>query len=438
MSSYLMEPSQYPESKNPGTQRDPAGLRQAHAHTLAYRLYALGWGFVGAVLAVGGMPQALSSGGGLLGLLVALSAAGNLIVVRFPGEVVFTMQGPVALAGVWLAGWPLAVPVNLVSAAILALTHRATVWRALLYLGNATFGMYAADRVFRTVSPGPADLTASLVAAGALVLAGGVFGVLTGAVISLGRFLDTRNPDHLAPRRLAVLSAAPVLLYVPLSSLMVTALRAGPGGTVLATSVWVLASLAVKGLVEAREANRRLEAALRSLEQAAATDPLTGLYNRRRFEEAFAWECRRAGRSGSPASLLVADVQGLKRANDRFGHHVGDLLLEAVASALRRTIRSTDMAFRVAGDEFAILLPDTDSGGAALVAQAVADEVARTGVYVEGVRLNPRVSVGTATCPDDGLEPSQVARAADLAMYRARAAGRVVGQASGPLAMPEK
>ncbi len=432
-----MEASQHPESRSLGP--EPEGVRppQAGAHGFPYRAYALAWGLVGTFLVVRGMPQALSSDGGLVVLLVALSAAGNLIVVRFPGEVVFTMQGPVALAGVWLAGWPLAVPVNLVSAAVLAVTHRATVWRALLYLGNATFGMYAADRVFRAVSPGPADLTASLAAAGALLLAGGVFGVVTGTVVSLGRFLDTRNPEHLAPRRLAVLSTAAVLLYVPLSSLMVTALRAGPGGAVLATSVWVLASLAVKGVADAREANRRLEAALRSLEQVAATDPLTGLYNRRRFEEAFTWECRRAGRSGSPVSLLVLDVRGLKQANDRFGHHVGDLLLQAVASALRRTVRSTDMAFRIGGDEFAILLPDTDSGAAALVAQAVADEVARSSVRGEGVRLHPRVTVGCATCPDDGSGPDQVLRAADLAMYRARAAGRAVCQASGPLAVPE-
>ncbi|MDR7541927.1 MAG: hypothetical protein QN171_06870, partial [Armatimonadota bacterium] len=61
-----------------------------------------------------GLPQALAAPPGLLGLLLALSAAGNLIVVRFPGEVLFTMQGPVALAGVWLAGWPVALPVNLV------------------------------------------------------------------------------------------------------------------------------------------------------------------------------------------------------------------------------------------------------------------------------------------------------------------------------------
>ncbi|MDR7462417.1 MAG: GGDEF domain-containing protein [Armatimonadota bacterium] len=355
-----------------------------------------------------GLPQALAAPPGLLGLLLALSAAGNLIVVRFPGEVLFTMQGPVALAGVWLAGWPVALPVNLVSGAILAATQRASTWRGVLYFGNATTGMHVADGVFRALAAGPLALAASPADVAALLVAGTTFGLVTGAVVSVGKFLDTGDRTHLKPARWAQLGLVSLVLYVPLSFLMVTALRVGSGGSLLAISVWVLASLAVKGLAETREANRRLQVALKSLEELAVTDPLTGLYNRRRFDEALAWECQRAARSRSPVSLLLADVRGLKRTNDRLGHQAGDAVLRA----------------------------DTDSGGAALVAQAVVQEVERTRVWWEGNELLARVTLGTATCPDDGTTPGQVTLAADLAMYRARAAGRSVGQASGPLALP--
>lgn len=407
-------------------------------HRRAYWFYAASWAVVGLVFLQLGLPEALAAPSHLLALLLALSAAGNLIAVRFSGDVVFTMQGPVALAGVWLEGWPVALPVNAVSAVILAATQRASAWRAALYFGNATTGMYLADRALRALVPGPLALAASAAEAAALLAAGVVFGLSTGLVVSVGRFLDTGDPIHLRPHRWAELAGSSAVLYVPLSFLMVTALRAGPGGGLLAAIVWVLASLALKGFADTREANRRLQAALRSLEELAVTDPLTGLYNRRRFDEAVAWECQKAVRSGRAVSLLVVDVRGLKHTNDRLGHQAGDELLRAVAQAIRRTVRATDLAFRIGGDEFAVLLPDTDSGGAALVAQAVAGEVEQTRVAVAGSEVRPRVSVGTATCPDDATTPGPLTLAADLAMYRARAAGRSVGQASGPLAVPDR
>ncbi len=417
-------------SRSPGSRREVSQRNDVpQAHTAAYVL----WGLVGVVELVLGAPQAASGDLRLLSLLLVLSAAGNLIVVRAPGGVVLTMQGPVALAAVWMVGWPATVPMNLASAVILTAAQRASPWRAAVYVGNATTGMAAADFTFRALAPGvPA---ASPAHAGALLVAGAVFALLTGVVVFVGRFLDSWDQAHLQVRRWGALGLAAFVLYVPLSGLMATALRAGSGGALLAVSVWVLASLAVKGFADSREANRRLEAALRSLEEVASTDPLTGLFNRRRFDDVLGWECQRACRSGRPVSLLLADLQGLKRANDRFGHQVGDALLRAVGTALRGTLRATDLAFRLGGDEFAVLLPDTGSAGAALVAQAVVDEVDRTTVAVAGQVLRPRLTVGTATCPDDASTPVQLVLAADLAMYRARAAGRRVAQASGPLAL---
>ncbi len=411
----------------------PGGSR----HTVRYRAYAVLWGLVGLAELFVGLRQALDVQPGLLALLLVLSGAGNLIAVRFPGDVLFTMQGPVALAGVWLVGWPVALPVNLLSSLVLAASQRASVWRAVLYFGNATTGMYLADGVFRSLTPGPLALAASPAEAAALLAAGAAFGLATGLVISVGRFLDTGDPVNLRPGRWAQLAGASVVLYVPLSFLMVTALRAGSGGALLASSVWLLASLAVKGFADTREANRRLREALKSLEELAVTDPLTGLYNRRRFDEALRWECQRAARSGSHSSLLVADLRGLKRVNDRLGHQAGDALLRTTASAIRSTVRTTDLAFRIGGDEFAVILPDTHSGGAALVAQAMVQEVERAVVRIGHEEVSPRLTVGTATCPQDGTTPGQLALAADLAMYRARDAGRAVGQASGPLDHPK-
>lgn len=410
--------------------------RATDGHAPAYRAYAAAWGCVGLGLAVAGLPRLSEVDLGPVGLLLALGAAGNLITVRLPGGVVYTMQGPVALAGVWLVGWPVGIPLNLLSALVLAATQRASVWRAVLYVGNATAGLALADAVFHAMVPGALPQSPTWQEAFALLVAGGAFGALTGVVVSVGRFLDSHDPVQLRPARWVALTGAAVVLYVPLSHLMVTALRAGPGGTLLATSVWLLASLAVKGLADTREANRRLEAALTSLREVAATDPLTGLYNRRRFDEAVAWECQRAERSGRPFSLLVADLRGLKRTNDSLGHHAGDLLLQSAAQALRRSVRATDLVFRIGGDEFALVLPNTGVEGAALVAQAVVDEVQRVRVRVEGQVLHPRLTVGAATYPDDGASPQQLMLAADLAMYRARQLGRAVGQASGPLALP--
>lgn len=432
----MATPLPHPDPGGSSTRWTQGSRPPARGHTVGYRLYAAVWGLVGTLLAIAGLPGVLTVQRGVLGLLVALSAMGNLIVVRFPKEVVFTMQGPVALAGVWLAGWPVALPVNLVSAAILAATQRASVWRAVLYFGNATCGLYAADRVFRSLAPGRVDLAASPAVVAALLLGGTAFGILTGIVVSLGRFLDSGDREHLNFRRWAVLAGSAVVLYVPLSYLMAVALRAGSAGSILALSVWVLASLAVKGFSDAREANLRLELALRSLEEVAVTDPLTGLFNRRRFEEAIAWECLRSSRSGKATSLLIVDVRGLKQVNDVSGHQVGDALLQAVASALRQSIRATDMAFRIGGDEFAVLLPETGSAGASLVAQALVDEAARHYVDAGGKRIRPALTVGTAAFPDDGTSPHQVVAAADRALYRARGLGRAVGQASGPLASP--
>jgi diguanylate cyclase (GGDEF)-like protein len=145
----------------------------------------------------------------------------------------------------------------------------------------------------------------------------------------------------------------------------------------------------------------------------AATDPLTGLYNRREFERQLANMPRRG------FAVLAIDVDNLKPVNDEYGHEAGDAVLRAVAAAMNGLRRSGDLLARVGGDEFAALLLDTDEEGALQVAE-------RMRVVMHGIALGrgqARISAGVAA-GEDGVEPLGVWRAADLALFRAKRHGR--------------
>jgi diguanylate cyclase (GGDEF)-like protein len=135
-------------------------------------------------------------------------------------------------------------------------------------------------------------------------------------------------------------------------------------------------------------------------------------------------EILRAGRSGRAFALLMLDLDGLKAANDRFGHASGDQLLHAVAETLSRDIRVTDLAARYGGDEFVILLPETDLAGAMLVADKVRIDVSRLALPHDGQVVRTSCSIGVVTFPDDGRTSTELMRRADLAMYEAKRRGR--------------
>lgn len=167
----------------------------------------------------------------------------------------------------------------------------------------------------------------------------------------------------------------------------------------------------------------KLEAANAMLRSLAATDPLTGLLNRRRFEEALEQEMTRARRYGV-FSLLMIDLNLFKLINDTYGHQAGDEVLKAVAHVLQSSSRDTDTCARLGGDEFAVLLPQTDFDGAAALRDRILDRIGCTAVVVGDQQITVSLSIGVAAFTDSAATTAELLAAADAAMYRAKQASR--------------
>ncbi|HEV8264961.1 MAG TPA: GGDEF domain-containing protein [Gemmatimonadales bacterium] len=163
------------------------------------------------------------------------------------------------------------------------------------------------------------------------------------------------------------------------------------------------------------------------LEHRSVTDPLTGLFNRYHLEATLKQELARCSRSGARLSLLLLDVDQLKAVNDRWGHQAGDRLLRHVAAAIRASLRQADIATRYGGDEFAVILPDTDARAGRLVAERICATVAASpgeGI-APGVSFNSTVSGGLVELPPaaPALSEVQFIVAADRALYAAKGNG---------------
>jgi diguanylate cyclase (GGDEF)-like protein len=152
-------------------------------------------------------------------------------------------------------------------------------------------------------------------------------------------------------------------------------------------------------------------------------DPLTGLHNRREFDRLLQQELLSAAQSGQRLALIMADIDHFKQVNDRFGHQEGDRALQQMARLIQQVPRrTTDASFRIGGEEFAILMGDTDTAGAFEVSQAL------RGV-TEGAKFLPNgeamtISLGIATFPDHAQDAATLIAAADRALYQAKADGR--------------
>lgn len=163
----------------------------------------------------------------------------------------------------------------------------------------------------------------------------------------------------------------------------------------------------------------------RKLQAQAISDPLTGLYNRRYLAEFLPRELLRARRSGRPVAMILIDIDYFKRINDTFGHSAGDLVLTAIGSLLRSKVRGSDIACRYGGEEFALVLPDADAEGARRRAEDIRAAIGSLDVSFMGRRVGEiTASLGIALFPEHCEDMDSLLRAADEALYAAKAAGR--------------
>ncbi|MGN6389696.1 MAG: diguanylate cyclase, partial [Burkholderiaceae bacterium] len=164
------------------------------------------------------------------------------------------------------------------------------------------------------------------------------------------------------------------------------------------------------------EQKRALEESVQHLEELSATDELTGLKNRRAFDHILESEWAFSSRYETPLSLLALDLDHFKQVNDTLGHPAGDKLLRDVAHVLKRNDRANDTAARIGGEEFVVVLPNTDMQGAAILAERIRREVEAIGVTT--------ISIGIAGRDDTVREPKSMIKAADDALYAAKRSGR--------------
>lgn len=195
----------------------------------------------------------------------------------------------------------------------------------------------------------------------------------------------------------------------------------GVGRAALAVMIWFLVAAAILAWGLARTLTRRHE----RIAQEALTDPLTGLWNRRHMGETLDREVSRALRFRHEISLIILDVDDFKRINDRLGHLQGDIVLETVADLVKDATRDIDVAARYGGDELALILVETGSEGATIVAERLRERVRDTEVPLrDGGTMGVTISVGVATVPDSADDLESLVDSADRALLRAKRSGK--------------
>ena len=161
-----------------------------------------------------------------------------------------------------------------------------------------------------------------------------------------------------------------------------------------------------------------------TLKELASRDPLTGVANRRHFFERAAEEHARSRRYGRPLTVLMLDIDHFKRINDRYGHTRGDEVLKTLCDTSRKRLREVDLLARIGGEEFAVMLPETDAEGARIVAERLRQSVAGLKVKTEGAEIRWTISIGAASLIPSDTAIEECLRRADKALYRAKERGR--------------
>lgn len=176
------------------------------------------------------------------------------------------------------------------------------------------------------------------------------------------------------------------------------------------------------------EVTKQLEDAVEKLDRLSSLDGLTGIANRRRFDEYINIEWCRGRRSAKPLSLILIDIDFFKAYNDTYGHQAGDECLKKVANTLQDGLnRPADMACRYGGEEFAIILPETDKNGAIIIAKKMSDQIKALKIPHKQSQVSDivTVSLGVASLlSTEGLSPMDLISAADKALYKAKNEGR--------------
>jgi diguanylate cyclase (GGDEF)-like protein len=209
--------------------------------------------------------------------------------------------------------------------------------------------------------------------------------------------------------------------------------RSYAGAPLITSQGYVLGTLCVADFVP-RKLNPRQIETLRVLARQvvchlelnlqAMRDPLTGLYNRRQLDEGLHREILRARRVGASVGVMAIDVDHFKRVNDTLGHEAGDCALRGIAEELAACVREEDIACRAGGEEFVIIMPGTGRTALRGRAEAVRRMIEQSQIFADEGRLKLTVSIGLASFPSYGDTGQAVLRAADVALYKAKAAGR--------------
>jgi diguanylate cyclase (GGDEF)-like protein len=207
-------------------------------------------------------------------------------------------------------------------------------------------------------------------------------------------------------------------LTAALGYMLAVVLGSPPGATAMPLTAMIL--LAYIAMVIAREQRSSRDAAIRL----STIDPLTTLFNRGFFFAALEREIARSARSGRGFCLLMMDLDELKAINDRLGHFHGDRVLSAVGKVVTDGVRRIDTAARYGGDEFVVLLPETDPTGAFVLAEKIRIGVNELALDLPDDTVRPSMSVGVVSFPEDGSTADELMISADRAMYASKRAGK--------------
>jgi len=297
--------------------------------------------------------------------------------------------------------------------------HRAALWVIVAtWLVGAAVGLLFAPVIARRSWRSTYSVTWTILSTYAV----GLVAVLDGGINSpllLLLFLPLVYGTLMFSRRAATVCGVSVMVTVAAVAVLDKHLGAAQGRTYMLfgslAGAAVLSVAAAFNRAEIEEHERHLLARLAEL---AGTDELTGCAVRRVLRQHMDEEIERALRTGSPLSLLMIDVDRFKSVNDEFGHVVGDRVLVSIGSILMANVRPFDVASRLGGDEFALLLPETDTKGAVLVAERICRDLAGSG------HVTVTLSIGVSSLDRSMPTAERLVDEADMALYQVKRSGR--------------